>query len=365
MSLYESSKLMPKIVAYGFPSIYTEEMVHTILSTYGTVLSIDLINTESIQLTLNPITDQSIYFQFKTVPNTYLLYMDDIQMENKIFMGMIPSMITENDIYTLLLVYGDIEELVLVKDPMTHLSKGCCFCRYKERISALKAIYSLNGQFRFPYGKQTVIVRFADTFKQRYIKHNKDQPSSPTSITATFPANSNTYSTNTINHNSNTNNNYTYSTQTPFPSPSPLFSSSSYIHPLRPFSSTIYIPSYPTSYIPSSSTICDPFLYSHSFLPYYADQYHDYIPEPLFTEHKSTSSNSTIIPSSFFNFLSPPSPPSPLYTSLYKQNDFISKENIKIDEEQGVAEEEEEEEEDINLIQYPYAILSMSSESEP
>ena len=65
--------------------------------------------------------------------------------ENKLFIGMIPEFTTEEELRSLLQVYGDIVEVVIIKHG-DRTARGYGFCRYSQRCVAIRAIRELSGR---------------------------------------------------------------------------------------------------------------------------------------------------------------------------------------------------------------------------
>jgi RNA recognition motif-containing protein len=87
--------------------------------------------------------------------------------EHKLFIGMIPKTADENAIRTVFEVYGTIEEVYILRHPTNGQSKGCAFLKFKERESALNAIEQVNGIITMEKSTSPLVVKFADSRKQR------------------------------------------------------------------------------------------------------------------------------------------------------------------------------------------------------
>lgn len=72
--------------------------------------------------------------------------------EHKLFIGMIPKSADESDIREMFKVYGEIEEVYILRNPNTGHSKGCAFLKYKLRESAMTAISEVHGQLLMEVG---------------------------------------------------------------------------------------------------------------------------------------------------------------------------------------------------------------------
>ena len=78
----------------------------------------------------------------------------------KLYVGSLPYSTSESDLRALFCDFGDIDELLLVKDRHTGESKGFGFIEMKRNSDADKAIKALNGS----------------VFQGRNIKVNQAQP---------------------------------------------------------------------------------------------------------------------------------------------------------------------------------------------
>lgn len=64
--------------------------------------------------------------------------------ENKLFIGMLPKSLDENDLEAMFCSYGDIREIHIIRNP-EGISKGCAFVKFQDRESAIVAIDVLNN----------------------------------------------------------------------------------------------------------------------------------------------------------------------------------------------------------------------------
>lgn len=78
---------------------------------------------------------------------------------NKIFVGGLPTYLTEDQVKELLLSFGQLRAFNLVKDSATGLSKGFSFCEYVDVSLTDQAIQGLNGM---QLGDKKLIVQRAN-----------------------------------------------------------------------------------------------------------------------------------------------------------------------------------------------------------
>ncbi len=80
---------------------------------------------------------------------------------------MIPKHADESEIRRVFDVHGEIEEIYILRHPATGQSKGCAFLKYKDRQSASTAIDAVNGLLTMDRGTAPLVVKFADSRRQR------------------------------------------------------------------------------------------------------------------------------------------------------------------------------------------------------
>lgn len=81
----------------------------------------------------------------------------------KLFIGQLPRSLDEADLRQLMEGYGEIVELTVLRCKMSQRGRGCGFCTFKTRESALAAIENLHETSVFPEMKNPLQVKFADT----------------------------------------------------------------------------------------------------------------------------------------------------------------------------------------------------------
>ncbi|XP_043089490.1 CUGBP Elav-like family member 5 [Puntigrus tetrazona] len=76
---------------------------------------------------------------------------------------------TEEDVYRLFEPYGVIEECTVLRGPDGN-SKGCAFVKFSTHTEAQSAISGLHGSQTMPGASSSLVVKFADTDKERTIR---------------------------------------------------------------------------------------------------------------------------------------------------------------------------------------------------
>uniref|UniRef100_A0AAY4EP88 RRM domain-containing protein n=1 Tax=Denticeps clupeoides TaxID=299321 RepID=A0AAY4EP88_9TELE len=89
--------------------------------------------------------------------------------DRKLFVGMLNKQQTEEDVYRLFEPYGVIEECTVLRGPDGN-SKGCAFVKFSTHTEAQAAIGALHGSQTMPGASSSLVVKFADTDKERTIR---------------------------------------------------------------------------------------------------------------------------------------------------------------------------------------------------
>ncbi|XP_012058835.1 PREDICTED: CUGBP Elav-like family member 4 isoform X4 [Atta cephalotes] len=76
---------------------------------------------------------------------------------------------TEDDVRQLFTTFGSIEECTILRGP-DGSSRGCAFVKLSSHQEALAAINSLHGSQTMPGASSSIVVKFADTDKERQIR---------------------------------------------------------------------------------------------------------------------------------------------------------------------------------------------------
>lgn len=103
-------------------------------------------------------------------------YADGVpERSNKIFVGMLPKLYTETELFEMFSPFGVLKEVHVIRGN-DGSSKGCGFVKYIEYESAVAAIYSLHGSL--PHGSsKPIVVKFAD--KKHNLVHQIMQQGKP------------------------------------------------------------------------------------------------------------------------------------------------------------------------------------------
>eukprot|EP00301_Raphidiophrys_heterophryoidea_P025717 c8695_g1_i1.p1 GENE.c8695_g1_i1~~c8695_g1_i1.p1 ORF type:complete len:291 (-),score=65.41 c8695_g1_i1:1074-1946(-) len=91
------------------------------------------------------------------------------KFESKLFVGMLPKGITDLEVAAILSQYGTVLEAVVLKD-INGNSKGCAFVKMGTRQQADQAILNLNGLKRVEGAPGPIVVKYADTQREKLQK---------------------------------------------------------------------------------------------------------------------------------------------------------------------------------------------------
>ncbi|XP_031485665.1 RNA-binding protein BRN1-like isoform X2 [Nymphaea colorata] len=101
------------------------------------------------------------------------------RLEHKLFVGMLPKTVSEAEVSDLFSKYGNIRDLQILRGSQ-QTSKGCAFLKYETKDQAISAIEALNGKHRMEGSTVPLVVKWADTEKERQARRaQKAQSQSP------------------------------------------------------------------------------------------------------------------------------------------------------------------------------------------
>uniref|UniRef100_A0A667XKZ8 CUGBP Elav-like family member 3 n=1 Tax=Myripristis murdjan TaxID=586833 RepID=A0A667XKZ8_9TELE len=108
----------------------------------------------------------------------------------KLFVGMLGKQQSDDDVRRLFEPFGSIDECTVLRGP-DGTSKGCAFVKFQGHAEAQAAINSLHGSRTLPGASSSLVVKFADTEKERGLRRMQQVASqlgifSP--MTLNFPA---------------------------------------------------------------------------------------------------------------------------------------------------------------------------------
>ncbi|CAF1144773.1 unnamed protein product [Adineta steineri] len=89
--------------------------------------------------------------------------------DRKLFVGMLNKQMTEENVRAIFEPHGTIEECTILRGPSGD-SKGCAFVKYATHNEAQQAIQNIHGSQTFPGASSSIVVKFADTEKERQLR---------------------------------------------------------------------------------------------------------------------------------------------------------------------------------------------------
>ncbi|KAL1498278.1 hypothetical protein ABEB36_009100 [Hypothenemus hampei] len=122
----------------------------------------------------------SSYWQPAPVPSPYLV------PERKLFVGMLSKKYCENDVRTLFSGIGTIEECTVLRDTSGN-SRGCAFVTFSTKQAALLAIKNLHQSQTMDGCSAPLVVKFADTQKEKELKRQQQMQANVWNALATTP----------------------------------------------------------------------------------------------------------------------------------------------------------------------------------
>ncbi|KAL3626034.1 condensin subunit [Castilleja foliolosa] len=91
------------------------------------------------------------------------------RLEHKLFVGMLPKNVDDAEVSVLFSEYGTITDLQILRGSL-QTSKGCAFLKFETKEQAVAAIEALNGKHKMEGSTIPLVVKWADTEKERYAR---------------------------------------------------------------------------------------------------------------------------------------------------------------------------------------------------
>ncbi|XP_041094838.1 CUGBP Elav-like family member 3 [Polyodon spathula] len=89
--------------------------------------------------------------------------------DRKLFVGMLGKQQLDEDVRKMFEAFGSIDECTVLRGP-DGTSKGCAFVKYQSHAEAQAAINTLHGSRTLPGASSSLVVKFADTEKERGLR---------------------------------------------------------------------------------------------------------------------------------------------------------------------------------------------------
>ncbi|GMR36229.1 hypothetical protein PMAYCL1PPCAC_06424 [Pristionchus mayeri] len=170
------------------PHSYNEIQCREIFEVYGPVYQLNILRDKQTQKSKgccfvtfyhrkDAMAAQSDLHNIKTLPGMHHpIQMKPADSENrnerKLFIGMISKKLNEEDVKTMFLPFGHIEDCSVLRDSDGR-SKGCAFVTFAARSNAQVAIKAMHHSQTMEGCSTQMVVKFADTQKDKEAKDGK------------------------------------------------------------------------------------------------------------------------------------------------------------------------------------------------
>nr|XP_043621638.1 RNA-binding protein BRN1 isoform X2 [Erigeron canadensis] len=108
------------------------------------------------------------------------------RLEHKLFIGMLPKNVSEGEVSALFSQYGTPKDLQILRGSQ-QTSKGCAFVKYETKEQAVAAIEALNGKHKMEGSTVPLVVKWADTEKERQARKAQKAQSLASSLANVDP----------------------------------------------------------------------------------------------------------------------------------------------------------------------------------
>ncbi|PWA67194.1 RNA-binding protein-defense related 1 [Artemisia annua] len=109
------------------------------------------------------------------------------RLEHKVFIGMLPKNVSEGEVTSLFSKYGTLKDLQVLRGSQ-QTSKGCAFVKYETKEQAVAAIEDLNGKHKMEGSTVPLVVKWADTEKERLARKTQKAQSLASNFAGGDPA---------------------------------------------------------------------------------------------------------------------------------------------------------------------------------
>ncbi|XP_057507673.1 RNA-binding protein BRN1-like isoform X1 [Actinidia eriantha] len=103
------------------------------------------------------------------------------RLEHKLFVGMLPKNVSDVESSALFSQYGTVKDLQILRGSQ-QTSKGCAFLKYEMKEQALAAIEALNGKHKMEGSNVPLVVKWADTEKERQARRAQKAQSQASNV---------------------------------------------------------------------------------------------------------------------------------------------------------------------------------------
>lgn len=101
------------------------------------------------------------------------------RIEHKLFIGMLPKTVTDAEVTAVFSNYGLIKELQILRGSQQTSKAGCAFLKYETRDQAVAALEAVNGKHKMEGSSLPLVVKWADTEKERQARRAQKAQSQP------------------------------------------------------------------------------------------------------------------------------------------------------------------------------------------
>ncbi|OVA04383.1 RNA recognition motif domain [Macleaya cordata] len=109
------------------------------------------------------------------------------RLEHKLFVGMLPKNVSDTEVSTLFSNYGNIKDLQILRGSQQTSKAGCAFLKYETKEQALAALEAINGKYKMEGSSVPLVVKWADTEKERQARRAQKAQSQATGVPNTDP----------------------------------------------------------------------------------------------------------------------------------------------------------------------------------